>query len=123
MTGPRRSAHDPAADLLPGEVARPLKALGLLGYVLLLIAIALIGMAISAAALGWALTGWVAGAVVCTALALACLVGGRAALTTRRRHDRAEHDPLIPEVTAEEAADYRRHHPHPPVPPAPRGPQ
>lgn len=97
--------------LLPAAQARPMNALGIAGFVLLLVAIALVGVAIAAAPAGWALIGWVVGVVVASVLALACLIGSRAVLTDKPAHERAEHDPLIPEVTAEEAAEYEATHP------------
>lgn len=119
-TGPPRQApahrqeHADAPDaLLPGEVARPLKAVGLIGYVLLLVAIALIAVVLAALALDWPLTGWITAAAVATVLAVACLVGSRLALTSQPAHDRSQHDPLIPETTQEEAREYERAHPHP----------
>lgn len=88
-----------------------MKAIGAIGFVLILVAIALIGVAITAAPAGWALIGWVTGAVVASVLALVCLIGSRAALTATPGHERSEHDPLLPEVTAEEAAHYEATHP------------
>ncbi|GAC56794.1 hypothetical protein GOHSU_13_00160 [Gordonia hirsuta DSM 44140 = NBRC 16056] len=105
MTTPERDS-----DLLDGRAVRPLKAIGMIGYVLLLVAIALIAVAVVAATADWALTPWVTAAIVCTVVAVGFLAGSRVALPSRPGHDRAEHDPLIPEVTAEEADDYERRH-------------
>lgn len=103
--------------LLSAAEAKPLKALGIAGVIFLMAAIALIGITLVALALGWALTGWIAGSIVCLVIALACLIGSRKALTAKPGHERAQHDPLLPEVTAEEAQEYEANHPHTRTPP------
>lgn len=97
--------------LLPASQIRPVKALGMAGFVLLLVALAFIGVALVAAPAGWALIGWVSGAIAASVLTLVCFIASRVVLTRTPGHERAEHDPLIPEVTAEEAAQYKADHP------------
>ena len=98
---------------LPADVVRPAKTAGALGFVLLLATLGLVGATIAASVADWVLWPWVLATVVVGLCALLALVIGRMRLTAHAGSDRAEHDPLVPEVTSEEAAEYERHHPHP----------
>lgn len=89
---------------------RPLKLAGLVGYGLLLATVALIGITLAAAAFDSALAPWIIATSVCGASGLGLLAAVRLALTGHPAHDRPQHDPLIPEVTEEEAAVYEREH-------------
>ncbi|GAA4748116.1 hypothetical protein [Gordonia alkaliphila] len=98
---------------LPADVVRPAKTAGALGFVLLLATLGLVGATIAASVADWVLWPWVLATVVVGVGALLCLAVSRMTLTAHAGSDRAEHDPLVPEVTSEEAAEYERHHPHP----------
>ncbi|EGD54134.1 hypothetical protein [Gordonia neofelifaecis] len=101
-----------AGDHLSVATVRPLKALGLVGYAFALITVALIGATIAAAAADTALTAWIVATVICAAITVACLGWSRTRLQTHYARDRPQHDPLIPETTAEEVAEYEEiHHP------------
>lgn len=112
------SAPDRPDAHLPGGTARPLKAVGLIGYVLMLVAFALIATVLVALAFGWPLTGWIVAAAVVTVLAVVCVAGSRTALASRTAPDSPPPEPLIPETTREEAREYEQAHPHRPGPDA-----
>ncbi len=102
--------NDPVEAHAPAASVRPLKAMGLVGYGLLLLALTFFAVTLVAAGFDWALTPWVVATVVCGVAGLGFLAAVRVALTRNPAHDRPQHDPLIPEVTEEEAIDYERHH-------------
>ena len=101
---------DPARDHAPAKSVRPLKALGLVGYALTLVAVVLLAVALAAAALGAGPWPWVVATAVAGLAGLGCLIGVRVELMRHPARDRPQHDPLIPEVTEEEAAEYERRH-------------
>lgn len=114
----RRSESTPGGgppmtgDHLSAATVRPLKALGLIGYGLLLIALVLIAVTLTTAAADDALAPWIVATVVCAVAAVGCLGWSRVRLRSHRALDRPQHDPLIPETTAEEADEYEYlHHP------------
>ncbi|QKT08328.1 hypothetical protein HUN08_14820 [Gordonia sp. X0973] len=88
------------------------KAVGLLGYVLLLVGIPFVAVWLALAASAHPEAGWVGAASITTLLVgIACLIVSRRMLTSGRHIDeRAEEDPIQPEVTAEEAAEYELHY-------------
>ena len=97
---------------VPTAASRAPKILGTVGFVLLLAALGLVAVTIVAGVLDWMLWPWIVATVVVGGAALVCLFASRRSLTAHDGADRAQHDPLLPEVTAEEAAAYERHHPH-----------
>ncbi|NMO04617.1 hypothetical protein HH308_25680 [Gordonia sp. TBRC 11910] len=88
------------------------KALGLWGYVTLLVAVALVVLWIGMAAGDHRGTMWAGtAAVVMVIISLASLTVSRRLLVRRDPDNRPEQDPLQPAVTDEEAADYEaRYH-------------
>lgn len=102
--------HDPVAAHAPAASVRPLKAVGLIGYGLLLLALALLALTIVAAAADWMLAPWIAVTAVCGVVGVGCLIAVRVALVRNPAHDRPQQDPLIPEVTEEEALEYEQQH-------------
>ena len=100
----------PPTDRFSDERARRLTWFGMIGYLLLLITVALLGFTLGAAALDTALAPWIVATVLCAVLAFGALIFSRRMLTLQESGDRAAHDPLIPEVTAEEAAEYEQQH-------------
>lgn len=97
---------DPVREHVPSATIRPLKALGIVGYIALLLAIALLAVTIAAAALDMMLAPWIAATVVCGIIGIGALVFARTRLVATRALDRPGHDPIVPEVSAEEAAEY-----------------
>ncbi|GAB09088.1 hypothetical protein GOARA_027_00510 [Gordonia araii NBRC 100433] len=88
------------------------KAIGMLGYILILVGIPFIAIWLALAAYAHPDAGWVGVAAVSTLLlGIAALVVSRLVLTSRRDvTERVEEDPIQPEVTAEEAAEYEAHY-------------
>lgn len=104
-------AHpDPIHSHAPERSVRPLKIAGLVGYGFLLAAIALVGVTLAAAGFDTAVAPWIIAAIVCGVIGLGVIVAVRVTLVSHPAHDRPQHDPLIPEVTEEEAVTYERTH-------------
>jgi heme/copper-type cytochrome/quinol oxidase subunit 2 len=88
------------------------KALGLFGYVLVLIGIGAIAVWLALAAQDHEAAFWTGiGAILTTVVGIGAIVASRLILTSGRKiHDRTEEDPVQPEVTEEEAAEYEAHY-------------
>ena len=99
---------DPVRSHLFARTARPLKAVGLVGYGALLLAVASLAVTIAAAGFDMMVTPWIVATVVFGIIGISCLVFARTRLTANDSLDRPGHDPIVPEVTAEEAAEYER---------------
>ncbi|WP_290852892.1 hypothetical protein [Gordonia sp. (in: high G+C Gram-positive bacteria)] len=102
--------RDPSHAHAPERSLRPLKVAGLVGYGFLLAAIALVGVTLAAAAFDTALTPWIVATIVCGVIGIGFIATVRVALARHPARDRPQHDPLIPEVTKEEAVTYQREH-------------
>ncbi|MGB3603600.1 hypothetical protein [Gordonia sp. (in: high G+C Gram-positive bacteria)] len=105
--------HDPVHAHAAEHSLRRLKIAGLVGYGFLLAAVALVGITLAAAAFDSALTPWVVATIACSVIGLGFIAAVRVTLTRHPAHDRPQHDPLIPEVTEEEAVTYERNHGRP----------
>ncbi|GAA4668979.1 hypothetical protein [Gordonia humi] len=99
---------DPVAAHAPADSVRPLKAVGLIGYGLVLAALAFLAVALTTAGGDTTATPWIVATAVCGVVGISCIAAVRVALVRHPAHDRAQHDPLIPEITREEALDYEQ---------------
>ncbi|MGC4935151.1 hypothetical protein ACLQ3C_15870 [Gordonia sp. DT30] len=89
--------------------ARAIKSTGLLGFVVLAIAIVLLVLAIGATAGHHAAGGWLwLATVIVGIVGLAMVATGRVLATSTPAHERPQEDPLQPEVTAEDEENYRQ---------------
>lgn len=87
------------------------KVVGYSGYILLMVGIALVAVWLALAAYSNPAGTWVGVAAICVlVIGIASLFVSRMTLTSRDTEDRAEEDPLQPEVTEDEAAEYEAHY-------------
>ncbi|WOC14056.1 phage holin family protein [Gordonia sp. MP11Mi] len=107
---------DPVRAHQVAKKARPLKAVGLVGYAALLVAVALLAVTIAAAGFDMMVAPWITATVVFGVVGIGCLVFARTRLSANDALDRPGDDPITPEVTAEEAAEYEREFHGRPVP-------
>lgn len=105
---PPRDARSGRGYRRPSATARAFTAAGLVGYIMLSIGIVLVVIALGVAAgdhsgvLWWSIAAVVGCAVGITLL----VIGRRSAASIPPEAPRPEHDPLLPEVTAEDEQSY-----------------